>query len=365
VHTNFHIFVPAGHFLGDSAPGGKFETPESLACVYHVTAPVPGCNPETLTTPASTGAKIVAIVDAYDDPTAANDLAVFSKQYGLPSVTTQNFGVVFAAGKRPAQDPTGGWEVEESLDIEMAHALAPNAQVLLVEAAAPTNKALLAAEAVASKLVAAAGGGEISNSWGSGEAPKEAAYEKSFAQPGIVYFASAGDNPGVSFPSVLSNVVSVGGTSIDRTTGGVFQRQETWSIGGGGISQFLPIPSYQSAIEKIAGTHRAVPDIALIANPQTGVWIYDSTPYNGSVENWLVIGGTSVASPLAAALVNSAGSFHTSSKAELTQIYAGLGDAANFADITLGSCVNAPSGSASKGYDLCTGVGAPLGLAGK
>jgi subtilase family serine protease len=364
-HTNFHIFVPAGQQPRDSGPGGKFETPASLACVYGVTAASPGCNPETLTAVANTGSRIVAIVDAYHDATAAHDLGVFSAQYGLPAITADNFAVVYATGTKPKQDPTGDWEVEESLDIEMAHALAPNAKIVLVEAASASSKALLAAELVASKLVAAAGGGEISNSWGTPESQHETADGRFFKQAGVVFFAASGDSPGVSFPSVLHDVVAVGGTSINRSPAGVFKSQTSWSTDGGGISAYVPTPSYQSGITGIVGTHRGVPDIAMIANPLTGVWVYDTTPYSGTVENWLIIGGTSVASPLAAALVNSAGSFQASSVAELTTIYAGLGDAANFTDITEGSCVNAPSGSVSKGYDLCTGVGALFGLAGK
>jgi subtilase family serine protease len=364
-HTNIRIFVPAGHSRGSSAPYGKFETPASLACVYGVAAKTRGCNPETLTTVATSGSRMVAIVDAYDDPTATNDLGVYSKQFGLPAVTSSNFEVVYAAGKKPRQDPTGGWELEESLDIEMAHAMAPNAKIALVEAASDGGAALLAAERVAISLVQAAGGGEISNSWGSNEAPDEAHSEKAFEAEGVVIFASAGDSPGAFYPSVLPNVVSVGGTTIDRSPTGDYQLQSTWSTGGGGGSAYIATPGYQYAVTNIVGKMRGTPDIALVGNPASGVWLYDSTPYSGAAPQWVVVGGTSVASPAAAALVNSAGSFNFDTWAELSEIYDNLGNGKAFYDITQGSCVNAATLNASVGYDLCTGVGAPIGLTGK
>jgi subtilase family serine protease len=364
-HTNVRIFAPSGRGSRSAAPYGKFETPASLACVYGVTAKTLGCNPETLTTVATTGSRMIAIVDAYDDATALNDLSVYSKQFGLPPVTASNFQVVYATGKKPKQDPTGGWEVEESLDIEMAHALAPNAKVVLVEGANNSGNALLAAERVAAGLVQAAGGGEISNSWASGESPNEAIYEKDFEAEGVVYFAAAGDSPGTEFPSVLPNIVSVGGTTIERGSDGTYQTQNTWSTAGGGNSAYIPTPGYQYAVTNIVGSMRGTPDIALVGNPASGVWVYDSTPYNGVAPAWVVIGGTSVASPAAAAVVNSAGSFNYSGWAELSDIYDHFGDGKAFFDVTGGSCVNAASENASVGYDLCTGVGAPVGLVGK
>ena len=364
-HTNYHIFVPSGIHSDSTSPTGHFETPASLACLYGVTAPVAGCNPETLKTVATTGSKVIAIVDAYDYPTAANDLGVYSAQFGLPPVTSSNFQVVYASGTKPPQDSTGGWESEEALDIEMAHALAPNAKVILVEATSNSGPHLLQAEAVATKLVAAAGGGEVSNSWSGGEYATEEKSEKLFAGKNVVYFASAGDSPGTGWPAVLSNVVSVGGTTVTRSSSGVFKSQSTWASTGGGLSAYVKTPAYQSGVASVVGTARGVPDIALVANPFTGVWIYDTTPNNGKVLNWAVFGGTSVSSPATAAIINSAGTFNASSVAELTEIYKGLGNKALFTDITKGSCPNAAGGTATVGYDLCTGVGTPLGLKGK
>jgi kumamolisin len=364
-HTNIYLFVPHGAIAENSAPTGAYNNPASLACVYGLTVPVAGCNPETLTTVAAGGSKIIAIVDAYDDPTAGNDLGVYSQQYGLPPITGENFQVVYATGKKPQQDPTGDWEVEESLDMEMAHALAPDAKIILVEAKSNQNTDLIAANKVAATLVVAATGGEVSNSWGESEFSGETRFEKVFTGANVVFLAASGDSSGTWWPSVLKNVISVGGTSINRNNQGDFVSQTTWASTGGGLSAYVKRPSYQSKVRKIVGAARGAPDLALIANPQTGIWVYDSTPYEGRVLSWSVWGGTSVATPAVAAIINNAGSFSASTLAELTEVYANLGVRQNFTDITKGSCPNAKSGKAAKGYDLCTGVGTPLGLAGK
>jgi len=364
-HTNIHMFIPRGAIAENSAPTGDFNNPASLACLYGLTTFVTGCNPETLTTVATGGSKIVAIVDAYDDPTAANDLGVYSQQYGLPAIADDNFEVVYATGKKPPQDSTGDWEVEESLDIEMAHALAPDAKVVLVEAKSNSNADLILADKVAAALVVGGGGGEVSNSWGESEFVGEAKYEKDFTGANVVFLAAAGDSSGTWWPSVLTNVIAVGGTSINREQGGEFVSQTTWTATGGGRSTYVKRPPYQNNVTKIVGKTRGSPDVGLIANPQTGIWVYDSTPYENRVLSWSVWGGTSVATPAIAGIINNAGAFNASTVAELTEIYANLGVNRNFTPIKKGSCPNAKSGKASKGYDLCTGVGAPLGLAGK
>jgi kumamolisin len=364
-HTNIHMFIPRGAIAEYSAPTGDFNNPASLACLYGLTTFVAGCNPETLTTVAIGGSKIVAIVDAYDDPTAANDLGVYSQEYGLPAVTGNNFEVVYASGTKPQQDPTGDWEVEESLDMEMVHALAPDAKIVLVEAKSNGNADLIEANKVASALVAGGGGGEVSNSWGESEFVGEKKFEKDFTGANVVFLAAAGDKPGTWWPSVLTNVISVGGTSINRDQNGNFVSQTTWASTGGGRSTYVKTPPYQSDVTKIVGKTRGTPDVGLIANPETGIWVYDSTPYEGHVLSWSIWGGTSVATPVIAGIINNAGAFNASTMAELTEIYASLGVNANFTPIKKGSCLNAKSGKASKGYDLCTGIGTPLGLAGK
>jgi subtilase family serine protease len=330
--------------------------------------PVKGCNPTSVTTLATGGSKLVLIVDAYDDPTAASDLTVYSKQFGLPAVTSANFEVVYAAGTKPPVDSTGGWEFEESLDVQMAHALAPNAKVVLVEAASSSTSDLLAAVTVAANMAVAAGGGEVSNSWGEGEFSGEDSYESTFAAANTVFFASTGDSHGTLFPSVLQNVIGAGGTSINRNPSHVFTDQTSWVDGGGGISSQIAIPSYQAAEKKVAkvvGKKRGVPDFSFDANPNTGVVIYDTTPYEGETLDWAVVGGTSVASPALAASINAAGSFAASTVAELTTIYGDYTTKADWTDITSGNCSNKGNIQAKKGYDLCTGIGVPNGYAGK
>jgi subtilase family serine protease len=363
-HTNIHLLVPPGkESAAASVPSGKYENPPSLACLYKLVKVTKGCNPETLTAVAQGGSKVVVIVDAYDYPTAQNDLSVFAKQYGLPAITGNNFQVVYATGTKPSQDSTGGWELEEALDIEMAHALAPKAKVVLVEAASNSFDDLFTAESVAAGIAVKAGGGEVSNSWGGSEFSGEEDNESTFTGANVVFFASSGDSPGVEVPSAFSNVVGVGGTSVNRDGNGNFISQTVWSSTGGGISQYVPIPSYQSAIANIVGSSRGIPDVSLVANPNTGVWMYDTTPYNGHTEDWLVIGGTSVASPATAAIVNNVKSFAANSPAELTTIYANLGNKKDFTDVTAGTCNN--GAKTLIGWDDCTGVGTPYGKKGK
>ena len=130
--------------------------------------------------------------------------------------------------------------------------------------------------------------------------------------------------------------------------------------GGGGVSYYEPRPSYQSAISSLVGNYRGVPDLSFDSDPITGVWIYDSNAYG-----WNIVGGTSVASPALAGIVNSAGSFYASSNAELAEIYANLAVTADFRDIAVGFCGPYGGYSGAAGWDPCTGVGVDTGKAGK
>jgi subtilase family serine protease len=363
-HANVHILHPAGA-PRIAGPYGIWETPASLGCLYGLTKHVAGCNPQTLKTVATGGSRVIAIVDAYDDPNAMADLVTFSTQFGLPAVTAANFSVVYAAGVQPAADSTGGWELETALDIEMAHALAPNARIVLVEAASNGYADLLTAETVAAKIVAAAGGGEVSNSWSGGEFSFETAYNGFFTGQHVVFLAATGDQPGPSFPSVLASVVAVGGTQVYRDAKFNYQGQASWNETGGGRSAYVPIPHYQQAVAGTVGTMRGTPDVALVADPNSGVWVYDSYFYGSGPPGWTVLGGTSVATPAVAAILNNAGSFKLSSGYELSLMYAHLGKAAFFTDVTSGTCPNDASGVATAGYDFCTGIGTPWGRYGK
>ncbi|MFZ0302419.1 MAG: S53 family peptidase [Terracidiphilus sp.] len=355
--------------------GYDAETPASLACLYQLVAVTSGCNPGTLTTVATGGSKAIAIVDAYDYPTALADLTAFSKQFGLASPTSSTFTVAYEATSKPSPDPDcadyGGWDcwaTESALDIEMAHVAAPSAHIYLVEANSSNYNDLFAAVTKAVLLVKAAGGGEVSMSWGGGEYSTETSYDSTFTGTNVVFFASSGDSEGTIYPAVSPNVIAVGGTTIARNPSTMaFESEVSWEDTGGGYSVYESRPSFQSSISSTVGTHRGVPDVAAVGNPRTGVWVYNSyeNTYSGTLYAWNIIGGTSVASPLWAGVANHAGHFSASTSAEETLIYASGKTAADFRDITVGTCGYYEGYLAASGWDACSGFGAPLGAAGK
>jgi subtilase family serine protease len=386
--THFLIHVPpgkadAGGFADSEATssgtpiaGYYAETPASLACLYSQVAVTAGCNPATLLNSqhAVGGSKAIAIVDAYHYPTALADLQAYSTQFGLTVPTSSTFTVTHAGTTAPGPDPDcavyGGWNCwssEAALDIEMAHALAPGAHIYLVEALSNSFSDLFAAEAKAVALVKAAGGGEVSNSWGGGEFSTETSFDSTFVGTNVVVFASAGDTEGTEYPAASPNVVAVGGTTVSRSPATLnFEHEISWEDGGGGLSPYEPRPSYQGSISGIVGTHRGIPDVAAIANPRTGVWVYDSYDTGSTVaSHWNIFGGTSVASPLWAAIVNRSGHFTASSVAELTDIYANATVLSDYRDIAYGSCGYYEGWVATTHWDPCTGNGAPLGTGGK
>jgi len=266
--------------------------------------------------------------------------------------------VQYASGRKPANGCSSGWNGEESLDIEWAHAMAPNAQIVLMEASSASNTALYQAVTAANSYIVAHGGkGEVSMSWGGSETSSETGSDHYFTQSGVVYFASAGDSPGVIYPSASVNVISAGGTQVNRS-GGNYTNQTAWSDGGGGASRYESRPSFQSGISGIVGTKRGTPDFSFDSSGGSPVAVYNSNCYGG----WLEVYGTSVASPSLAGIVNNAGSFNTSSNAENTEIYANYTNPSDFTDVTSGSC---GTHSATTGWDFCTGVGVDKGLLGK
>jgi kumamolisin len=372
-HTNIRFIMPKDlranakgvpHLVGPPFSGYGFETPASLACLYGLAVFTTGCNPNSVTAVSTKGSRAVALVDAYDYPTALTDLQTFSTQFGLPAPVLQ---VVYATaagactGPVPPPAAPQNWEGEEALDLQMAHAMAPHAKVILVEAQSSSNTDLLGAVACANTLVSTAGGGEVSMSWGEAEFSGQTANDTYFSTANIVYFASTGDSPGVSWPSTSKKVVAVGGTSISRAVDSFnFEHHSTWGEAGGGMSTQVAIPSYQNSISAIVGANRGVPDVAADANPDTGVWVYDSNPDTGI--GWYVYGGTSVASPLLAGIVNAMGSFRASTHAELRAIY-GAKDASPTLDFTIpttGYCGLYASYTVDTAWNFCAGVGTPM-----
>jgi subtilase family serine protease len=351
-------------------PGLFFETPASFACLYRlVKHPVPGCSSDNTTETASGGSGAIAIVDAFDDPNAVSDLALFSAVFNLPPA---NLTVVFASGTQPGLDPTGGWELEESLDIEYTHAMAPNAKLFLVEAATNKGSDIFQAINLASALVAANGGGEVTMSFSFGEFPQETQLDGFFTAPGVVYFASTGDAPGANWPATSPNVVAAGGTTISRNSStGNFILENTWQDAGGGPSLFEPRPPFQDRIAFIVGAARGTPDLSFDANPSTGAWVISSNTFQGQTPPpgkvfLFVVGGTSLSSPALAGIINNAGKFAGSSQAENAIIYRHIfEDRDDFRDIVFGNCGINIGNFATPGWDFCTGIGSSVTLGGK
>jgi subtilase family serine protease len=337
----------------------QFNTPATIRATYSL--------------PSTGGSNAIAIVDAYHYPTSLNDFNNFSGAFGLPTesstnataTSNQHFQVVYASGRQPMSGSSlaQSWNLEEALDIEWAHAMAPNAKIYLVEANSSSMSDLETAVLIAANL---AGVKEVSMSWGGSEMSYEKTmYDPMFVKNGVVFFASSGDSADdMEYPAASPNVVACGGTSLNRTTNGSLTSQTAWNEGGCGVSLYETRPSFQNGVSSVVGSKRGVSDMAFVANPNTGVYVYDTTPFEGS-SGWWILGGTSVASPCLAGLVNNAAGtngFAANTAAEEARIYGNLGNSAAFTDITSGSdgVYNAKSG-----YDFPTGVGAPKGLVGK
>ena len=301
------------------------------------------------TSPTAGAGQTIAIVDAFDDPTAESDLAVFSTQFGLPPCTTANgcFRKVDQNGGTNYPRKDAGWALEISLDVQWAHAIAPGAKILLVEAATNSFGNLLAAEDYAK-----ANAQNVSNSWGANEFAGENTYDSHFAQSGVSFFVSSGDaGLPAEYPSSSPNVISVGGTTL-HFSGSTFTGETGWSSGGGGCSTYETAASAQSSFsgycQANCGGKRATPDVSLDADPSSGVSVYDTTRYQGQA-GWFKVGGTSASSPMWAARSAVAGTV-----VNAAYVY---GNAITYRDITSGN-----NGAACLvGYDLCTGRGSWVG----
>ncbi len=311
------------------------------------------------------GVGTIAIVDAYHYPTAESDLNVFSSKLGLVPCTSSAgcFSQVYATpdGKVPAVDCV--WAQEAALDIEWAHAMAPTAKIVLVEAASSSFADLLTAVDRATVLVTQGGGtGMVSMSWGGSEFSSETSYDSHFnGTTGVIYFAASGDTGGKTiWPGVSPYVVSAGGTTLKVDTNGTVLSETGWSGSGGGPSAFEQRPSYQDLIQSIVGSRRGAPDMSFDADPNTGVLVYDTTSCQG-MSGWMIFGGTSVSCPALAGIVNSAGHSVSNSADELSMIY-NPENVSDFRDILSG---RAGSRKAQQGWDFVTGVGSSLNMLGK
>ncbi len=322
----------------------------------------------------------IAIVDAFNDPTIQSDLRAFDGQFGLPDTTLT---VVNQTGGTalPRTDPEGpgdSWAVEISLDVEWAHALAPAAKIVLVEATSDSNANLMHAVDTARNY---AGVSVVSISWGSTENSSAASNDGHFVTPaghiGVTFVVSSGDNGAfdsgtstrtVDYPASSPNVVAAGGTTLNVSSNGTYISEQGWGSGtssfanggsGGGISVFESQPTYQHGVVTQTSTKRAVPDVAFDADPDTGVAVYDS--WDDPTAPWTVIGGTSLAAPSWANIIAVAdqgraatGLATLTSAQTLSLLY--TAPTSDFHDVTSGNNGYA----AGTGYDLVTGRGSPI-----
>jgi subtilase family serine protease len=321
-------------------------------------------------TGAAASGPTVAIVDAYDNPNAAADLVVYRARFGLPlcgdgGVTS--CGILTKLNQAGAVSPlpagNTGWGQEIALDLDMASAMCPQCKILLVEGSSSSLADLGAAVNTAAN---GAGVVAISNSYGtSGEGSWVPSYASYYDHAGKAITVSAGDSGyGISFPDDLATVVSVGGTNLKRSTSTRGWTETVWSGTGSGCSSYVAKPTWQNAVvaSNVCGK-RTSSDVSAVADPNTGVAVYDSYGSSGGA-NWLVFGGTSVSAPIIAAMFAQVPATFASTPAPSIP-YAHVG---SFFDVTLGSnarnCRKSFLCAAGTGYDGPTGVGTPNGLTG-
>ena len=287
-----------------------------------------------------TGATI-AIIDAYNASTVLNDLTIFSNQYNLPPPTTSNFEI-YNMSKNIVENTE--WTTETCLDVEWAHAIAPDAKILLVQAISNNGDDLLSAINYARSRADVV---TISMSWGTDEPTNPNIFDaKLTSSYGAVFFAASGDNGSeINWPASSANVVAVGGTTLSLKSDGTVIFETAWNGSGGGVSIYEPAPAYQTNYG-LTSSERTIPDVSYNANPLPGFAVYSNS-------SWHRVGGTSAGAPQWAAihaLGRSATNANLYDKAKLAY-------SSYFRDITLGSNGGY---SASTGYDLVTGLGSPL-----
>jgi len=376
-----------GEGIGKHAPVCGSERAGEARCHAHVIVDEKG-KPKTTTAPAAYGpnqlrsaynltstvgspSQVIAIVDAYDDPNIQSDLDTYSSRFGIASLpscsgpvalsTVSCFQKVDQRGGTNYPTVDSGWALEIALDVEIAHGVCPSCSILLVEADSSTLANLFAAVDRAATL----GATEMSNSYGtSREFSGETTYDSHFNRKGIAITVSSGDSGyGTSYPAASPYVTSTGGTSLYLDSFGNYSTESAWSGSGSGCSSQETLkPSGQPTIGNCA--RRIIADVSAVADPNTGAAVYDSVPYNGS-SGWFKVGGTSLSSPLIAAVYALAGG--VSSALYGNAMPYALKTAGNIHDITSGkngrcSGANIALCTATSGFDGPTGLGTPNGV---
>jgi subtilase family serine protease len=295
----------------------------------------------------------IAIVDAFNDPNIVSDLAFFDQTYSLPA--PPSFTIVNQSGGTNLPGNNKGWASEIALDVEWAHAIAPGANILLVEANSALTSALNSAEDFARN---ASGVVVVSNSWGGSEFSTEKSMDFHYTTPaghaGVTFTVAAGDSGAkAEYPSSSPDVLSVGGSTLKLKANGTRGNETVWNGGGGGASRFEATPSYQTGL---GIAKRGTPDVSYDANPNTGFAVFDSFGVGG----WGQFGGTSAGAPQWAALIAIADQGRTlAGKAPLANAQSVLYSLplSDFHDITTGGSKGI---QAAAGYDLVSGLGSPI-----
>jgi subtilase family serine protease len=314
--------------------------------------------------PAITSTATIAIVDAFNYPNAESDLASYRSQFGLPPCTKANGCLQIvnqngAAAPLPARPPAGDdWNLEAALDLDMASAACPTCKLVLVEGQDDVSDGLFIAQNAAAALPGVV---SISNSWGEPSPGNDATLDSQFFThtQAVNTFVSSGDggNTGTAgdYPSTSEHVIAVGGTHLVKSTTAARGWTETvWSGAGSTCSTVLPEPAFQvGKVPSNACTKRAASDISAVADPNTGVAVFDAA-HGGFV----VVGGTSASSPFVAGVFARYGISGASHDASFAYAHT-----SEFFDITSGSngsCHNALC-RAGVGWDGPTGIGSPNG----
>lgn len=292
----------------------------------------------------------IAIVTAYNHPYIQSDLRAFDSAFGLPSAP--NFSVVSATNRTSSE-----WSLETALDVQWAHAIAPRANLLLVEAGSNSVEDMMNAVDFARNQP---GVSVVSMSWGSSEFRGQRQFDRIFSTPmfhsPVSFVAASGDYgaaAGVSWPSSVPSVLAVGGTQLTVDADGNYVSETAWSGSGGGYSQ---------TYTDVATGARAVPDVSYAADPGSGFLVYNSVPDAKGRTGWYRVGGTSAGAPQWAGLVALANEARANEKISAignvrTAVKSLTSDAFN--DVTTGS-----NGlPATKGFDLATGAGSPKAAA--
>ncbi|HKM56712.1 MAG TPA: S53 family peptidase, partial [Isosphaeraceae bacterium] len=315
--------------------------------------------------PGDGSGETIAIVDAYDDPTIFRDADTFDRLYAVSQYNSSSLYNAYGPSSSwltkvtPEGTPavSSGWSSEIALDVEWAHAIAPGAKIMLIEAKSPYDSDMFGAVDYARKQP---GVSVVSMSWDRPEFLGETSDDGYFTSQngqGITFIASSGDSPGVQYPSASPNVLAIGGTSLSLIVNS-YNGESIWASTGGGVSADEPAPIYQGYLGGSMGWKRAVPDAAYDADPNTGFWVYDTTGGNG----WYADGGTSAGAPQWSAIIAIANQGRAlyglptlnGPSQTLPLLYSA--SSLDFNDITSGSNKGY---SAGPGYDMVTGLGSP------